>query len=435
VQYVRCTLQKSPRDVESCITQNAVKADWLPQIQTYTGAAKCKDTNIYLIVQAIHILRHVLSSLFSIVWWPILWMKMQSRFKFLQRKKSGKAGAAELDNFSKIDSINNQQSGISYPNPWELEYRYTLKATRLLQTIGREVLVAFITVLILAQTGSFSNQGDSFNEEISFYVIRPRPAPFLGLLGLFRGWSQKGLSELVVDGMLSFVAGTNVGMRYFGLVSHAPANPAAPAGDLKNLAVGAIMTSIPAFAVLALTFLWSMGMASNANDDDGRRRNKKDDGWGPFIAGLCIWTIQLCLIALFICILPLVALIEMVAQVVLKIRRNRKENQGEVATMDEENEWARQKSRWEEPLTTTKGWFRMLYAVFLLSSFIINIGNWLFFANYLKLSGELYCPSHVSKVTAVWILVPAGIDLFFWVFRAWTGDTWMGGSGVEAPQM
>jgi hypothetical protein len=426
-------MQKSPRDVKSCITQNAVKADWLPQIQTYTGAAKCKDTNIYLVVQAIHILRHVLSSLFSIVWWPILWAKMQSKFKFLQRKKSGKEGAAELNNFTKINSINNQQSGDFCRNPWTLETRYTLKATRLLQSIGREVLVAFITVLILGQTGFYGNQGDSFNEEISFYVIRPRPAPFLGLMGLYEPWSQKGLSELVVDGMLSFVAGTNVGMRYFGLVSHAPANPAAPAGDLKNLAVGAIMTSIPAFAVLAITFLWSMGMASNANDDNDQRRNKKDDGCGPFIAGLCIWTLQLCLIALFICILPLVALVEMVAQAIITIRRKRREKRGEVAPMDEENEWTRQKSRWEEPLTTTKSWFRMLYAVFLLSSFIINIGNWIFFANYLKLSGELYCPSGVPKITAVWILVPAGIDFLFWAFRSWTGDNWMGANGAEAP--
>jgi hypothetical protein len=268
---------------------------------------------------------------------------------------------------------------------------------------------------------------------MSFYVIRPRPAPFLGLLGLYEPWSQKGLSELVVDGMLSFVAGTNVGKRYYGLVNHAPANPAAPVGDLKNLAVGAIMTSIPTFVVLALTLLWSIGMAADSDDDSRSNKKKDDSGCGTLIVGLCIWTLQLCLIGLFICILPLVALVEMIAQAIITIRRKRREKRGEVAPMEEENEWMRTRSRWEEPLTTTKSWFRALYMVFLLSSFIINIGNWLFFANYLKLSGELYCPSSVSKITAVWILVPTAIDLLFWAFRAWTGDTWMGSSGIEAP--
>lgn len=71
--------------------------------------------------------------------------------------------------------------------------------------------------------------------------------------------------------------------------------------------------------------------------------------------------------------------------------------------------------------------------MFLLSSFNISIGNWLFFGNYLKLSGELYCPSSVGAITAVWILVPAGVDLLFWTFRAWTGDNWMGSTGFEAP--
>jgi hypothetical protein len=66
----------------------------------------------------------------------------------------------------------------------------------------------------------------------------------------------------------------------------------------------------------------------------------------------------------------------------------------------------------------------VLYVLFLLSSFVINVGNWLFFANYLKLEGELYCPSKLSKIIAIWILVPLGIDLLFWAFRSWTGDTY-----------
>jgi hypothetical protein len=400
------------------------------------GATECKNIDIFLITQAITILRGFFSSLFSVVWWPLLWAKMQSKFKFLQRKKSGKVGAAELNNFSKINSINDQAPDAIYRSPWVLETRYTLKATRLLQSVGREILVAYITVLLLGRMKQLGKDNTDFNAEISFYAIRPRPAPFLGILGLYEPWSQKGLSELVVDGFLSFVAGFNVGKDYYGFVSHAPANPAAPVRELKNLAVGAIMTSIPAFAVLALTLLWSIGMAAESSGDESREKKKKDgDGCGGLIGGFCIWTMQLCLIGLFICLIPVIALFEMIAQAIIKIRRKRKEKRGEIAPMEEENEWKRKRSRWEEPLTTTKGWFRGLYMVFLLSSFIINIGNWLFFANYLKLSGELYCPSDVSKITAVWILVPAGIDLVFWLFRVWTGDTWMGSNGAEVPSI
>jgi len=239
IQYVRCTLQKPLEEVESCVTQNAIKVDWLPQIQTYTGATKCPDINVYLITQAVNLLRHVLSPFLSTILWPLLWVKMQNKFRVFQRKQSNKKEVAELKEFHKLPNCVNtvptlaEQYG-GHPNLdfWILEKRYTLKATRVLQSIGRELLSSFLTVIVLDQAGIYTDKISSFNEEISFYVVRPRPAPFLGLMGLFKPWSQKGLAELVVDGMLSFVAGTNVGIRYWGLVNHAPANPAAPVAEL-----------------------------------------------------------------------------------------------------------------------------------------------------------------------------------------------------------
>lgn len=329
--------------------------------------------------------------------------------------------------------MNDQQADeVIYRSPWTLETRYTLKATRILQSIGREILVAYITVLLLGQMKALGKDNTEFNAEISFYAVRPRPAPFLGILGLFEPWSQKGLSELIVDGFFSFVTGMNVAKNYWGLVNHPPPNPAAPVGELKTLAVGAIMTCIPALVVLILTFLYSLGMAAGkeSEDSDGKKKNREGSG---LVGGCCIWAFNLCLVLVFIILIPLIALFEMIASAVLRIRRSRAEKRGDVAPQEEELEWMRTRSRWEEPLTTTKTWFRGLYMLFLLSSFIINIGNWLFFANYLKLSGELYCPSSVSAITAVWVLVPAGIDLLFWAFRAWTGDNWMGSSGLEPP--
>ncbi|KAH0563362.1 hypothetical protein GP486_002069 [Trichoglossum hirsutum] len=438
VQYVRCTLQKSPDDVASCVADNAVKADWLPQIQSYTGAKSCPDIDVYLVSQGLHILRHVLGSLISVLFWPWVVYTIARRFKSFQRQRDGKKESAELRDFHQISkgSESHLDNGWVGCNPWVLEKRYTLKATRLLQTIGREVLVAYLTTIVLSKSGTFGTS--SFNEEISFYVVRPRPAPFLGLLGLFEPWSQKGLAELVVDGMLSFVAGTNVAINYWGLVNHPPDNPAAPASDLKNLAVGAVMTCIPAFAVLAITFLVSMAMVSDS--DKKKPRRKEDDGCATLIAGLCIWSLWLLAIAAFICVLPLVALVEMVAAAVVAIRKKGKN--GGSGLGDDDDSWpnAVRRSRWEEPLTTTSGKFRVLYALFVLSSFVINVGNWLFFANYLKLEGEMYCPTEVGRIMAIWVLVPFGIDLLFYAFRAWTRDTYADthpqhGSAHEVPPL
>lgn len=275
--------------------------------------------------------------------------------------------------------------------------------------------------LVLAQSGIFA--ASSFTEEISFYAVSPRPAPFLGLLGLFEPWSQKGLAELVADGMLSFLAGTNVAVRYWGLINYAPGNPAAPVSDLKTLVVGAIMTCIPAFAVLVITFLVSMGMTAGNNKKD------KDDGFANLIAGLCFWSLWLAAIAAFICILPLVALVEMVAATVVTIRSNLKKRKNEANGNGDDGDSdllpdVLRRSRWEKPLTTTSGRFRVLYELFVLSSFVINIGNWLFFASYLKLEGHMYCPTDVTQVMAIWILVPFGIDLLFHAFRVWTKDTY-----------
>jgi hypothetical protein len=208
-------------------------------------------------------------------------------------------------------------------------------------------------------------------------------------------------------------------------VNHPPANPAAPASELKILAIGAIMTCIPAFAVLVITFLVSM----NAGLENDKDRRKKDNR-GSFIVGLIVWSGWLLAIALFICILPLVAIIEVVAAAVMTIRRKSKKRKNKAAgkgNTEDPGTWANavRKSSWEEPLTTTSGNFRVIYALFVLSSFVINVGNWLFFASYLKLEGEMYCPAEVGSVVSVWILVPFGIDLSFYAFRAWTKDRYL----------
>jgi len=146
------------------------------------------------------------------------------------------------------------------------------------------------------------------------------------------------------------MAGTNVASNCWGLVNNPPADPKAPVSELKMLAVGAIMTCIPAFAVLLITFLMSMDM--------------DDDSVGNLIAGLCVWSLWLLAIALFICILPLVAIVEIIPAMVVSIQRNLKKQKNKAARNDDAEDsdmWADvvRRSRWEEPLTTTSGKFRV----------------------------------------------------------------------------
>jgi len=68
-------------------------------------------------------------------------------------------------------------------------------------------------------------------------------------------------------------------------------------------------------------------------------------------------------------------------------------------------------------LTVDRTSFRFLYRLMLIGSWGINVGNWVFFTRYLKLEGELFCPSKVSSVMAQWTLFPLGVDLLFGLFR------------------
>src|SRR5579871_4120138 len=197
IQYVRCTLQKSPEEVESCVAQNAVKVDWLPQIQAYTGATSCASNSHWLIGQVAHVLRSVLSPLLSVLWWQPLWKRIQKIFRSTYRKQNNKDVAIELKEFhephkhvNRASMTAKQRGGYINRTPWVPETRYTLKATLVLQSIGREVLVSFLTVLVLKKSGAYVDKNNSFNDEISFYVVRPRSAPFVGLMGLFTPWSK-----------------------------------------------------------------------------------------------------------------------------------------------------------------------------------------------------------------------------------------------------
>ncbi|KAB5567018.1 hypothetical protein GE09DRAFT_1219265 [Coniochaeta sp. 2T2.1] len=503
-QYVRCTLQKNASEVASCVADNAVKVDWLHQIQSYAGASSCPDANQILAVLGLGLLLQLLQTLFRVLGYHRTRQAVSQRTRSFRKNRSDvqeqqpqpayippeqQQTAYELQQSESTDypqkppvyaqyMVYQQDHHPSHPyyhanqpthpaaaafppdtqrsaagggyhylqphesplsNPWPrpftLEKIYTLKATRLLQSVGREVLVAYLTVLILSQYDLATSS--TFLEELSFYLVRPRNAPFFGLLGIFEPWSQQGLAELTVDGVLSFFAGSYVASKYWKLAREAPANPAAPyRPQLKTLAAGSVMTFVPDFVLFIGAFLVALGIAAvhldDGQGDGGRRKRKKEDDDGACCAmccgAACIWSAWMAVLAAFIAILPLVGVIEIIATVVMTIRHKRRVKKGRIDGAWEM--WERKRSSWEAPLTTERRGFRTFYYFLVLGSFIINIGNWIFFASYLKLEGEMYCPPRIGSVLAMWVLVPLGIDMIFFAYRVWTQDIGYSGSGA-----
>ena len=135
---------------------------------------------------------------------------------------------------------------------------------------------------MLVKSGYFGTS--SFSDEISFYVVRPWPRPLQALVA--EALVAEALAVLIVDGMLSSMASTNVAIKYWSLV-----------------------------AAVALAI--RRKLKKRKNKASGKDNDEDSDPW---------------------------------ANVVRRSRR-------------------------EEPLTTTGGKFCVLYALFVLSSFVINVGN------------------------------------------------------------
>jgi hypothetical protein len=220
-------------------------------------------------------------------------------------------------------------------------------------------------------------------------VIRPRIAPFIGLLGFLKPFSETGLADVFTDCLLSWFAGSFVMANYWGMFNNPPANPAAPVQDLKLLAIGSLLSCVPAFSFLLLIMIIALISSGQI----------LYFFYGIF-AGIGI-------IVTVYWLLPVVAAIELIAWGVVFILKCLKK-------LPEK----RKKSRWEQPLRfTSKKVFPRIYAVMVLSSFFINAGNWIFFVSFLKLQGNMFCPVDFSKVAAIWYLVPLGIDLLFYSYQ------------------
>ena len=345
LQYWRCTQQKPQNDEATCVEENAVKVDWIPQFQLYDGANDCPKTTSYLVLHGGTILTDLLSS------------TIHSLVILLKRKE-----------------------------PLRYEDRWVLKPSNLLRSIGKVVLTAYLTVLINHKSHVIGilSVTEAFWQAILLYTIRPRVAPFTGFLGFWHGFSETGLADLFADGMLSWVAGTSLLLRYWFMFLDPPLNPAAPLAALRILGLGAILSSLPAFLFLALVLVLSF-----------------------FRGGFFVFICFLGIITLFLCLLPVLAVIEMIAKTKSWIRSLGKKT-------------PRIPSKWEEMPAMN---LRFAYALMWVSSIVINVGNWMFFVKFLQLQGDMFCPSDFNKVTAVWFLVPFLVNFIFFTFKVLTTPT------------
>jgi hypothetical protein len=422
-QYWRCTKQESYNDVASCVEENAFKVDWLPQFQDYTGADSCPEPDTYLIKQAgsmlINIVHHILSTMFG----AKLWQKIKKVAGFGKDKSANGEGhdQDEKDNSGSIPiesptpkgpaDITKQPVQVGQrefsdepipPKPWDTETNWSFSTSNILFSVGRELLNAYLTVLVLQKFGQVGTVSAAYFwfDAFLFFTIRPRIAPILGFLGFWKGFSQAGLADVFADWMISWTAGTFVLARYWSLVDNSPANPAAPVEALKILAIGALMSCIPAFAFLFIALLIGLLVS------------------GTIWIGLIAIVMAVAMIIGLYMFLPILGAIELLTMGIIwltsKIKKRPKRTE---------------KSFWEQPLgaiTNAFGKsFRIIYGAMVLSSFLINIGNWIFFASYLKLQGALFCPSDRDYITAIWFLVPVGVDMVYYAYTSLTGPQQM----------
>jgi hypothetical protein len=182
---------------------------------------------------------------------------------------------------------------------WVWETRWVLKPSNVLRSIGKEILTSYLTIIVLEKAGlagTYSTQL-GFLQLLAFYIIRPRVAPFTGLLGFFQGFSQTGLADLFADGILSFVAGTSILVPFWFLFLP-QSNPAAPAQALKIVATGTLLSAAPAYLFFFAILLLSLFLGLMGNN---------------LLLSILLFLIVPLLIAVFLVLLPILGVMELVA--------------------------------------------------------------------------------------------------------------------------
>jgi hypothetical protein len=260
---------------------------------------------------------------------------------------------------------------------------FNLKAMMVVHAVGREILRCYLAAVYTRKDNS-NLLSPTFFRSFVLNAVLPRFAPFTGLFGLRQPWTQAGFADLFVDGLFSFIAGSFVGFGSYGDVPvQNPPNPAKPQHAVKILEIGAFMTFSPTYLFFVLLFLWSLRQGC--------------------IQGIFSFIISLAMVGIMLLLLPLFAIWEFYAAIRHQVRPF-------------------QNMRALQPISIAYDTFRNVYYFMIFFSWVINIGNWLFWASYLKLGGDLWCPNNVDSVVKIWVLIPFAVDVAFDLFAILTTD-------------
>ena len=443
IQYVRCTIQKEPDEVEACVVETAVRVDWLPKLHTYTGARKCRKPSTWIWTQVGTILLHIAGAALSAIISSPPRMIVKRRREGQVENRSG----MEMHDMRPPDQPG-IQNPYGYPpqvhpsyNPYNYQFQpgygsaagpnhdmmqqkqpptyqqvemvekrlWVLDATAALQIILKTLVTAYLTVHLLEKSGY---QGDIVLELV-FFAIRPRTAVIDGLMGLSSRWSRDAVAALGFDLWLSFLGGGYIYTFYWGHIT-APTNPLAPVGQLKILSVGSMMMLTPSVFFILVSMLASWVVVLRASGCCGGRKNKNH-----ILSGVLFWMFCCISITFVLAFLMFIAALEIIARSIMAIRKTKRDSESN--TLLQKLVW---EPFWGRYISTTSSKFWVVYWLMLIMSIVSHIGSWIFFVSYLKLAGDLFCPTQSSEILCLWILFPLGIDAVFRLFRWWTRDTY-----------
>jgi hypothetical protein len=212
--------------------------------------------------------------------------------------------------------------------------------------------------------------------DIALLLVKPRPAPFLALLGLaHERWLDEGIDALIVDFTLSLAA-TAVWINerkvwFTDTTFRQTHNPAQPKGTYLLL-VGVIVLCVPSTALTVLIFLISFLI-------------------GTFTCHLST-AVLLLVVAGFLATLPFLALFEAYKE---KIKG--------------------QRCRWRA--IRNHKWAKAAYTLATLSSCTITAGNWITFSQALFLADSMWCPGELAEVVSIWFLFPFASHVLLALYR------------------
>lgn len=399
-QYWRCTQQKPYDDVAQCVIDNSQKVNWVSQPIIYEGAKSCPTAYYWIGIQVATVLGALLMRILSVMAIPLV--------KKLISKKSSVPEGEEITgpiqpwNIGpdkprprvEAGAVMIPRSGVKKEkNIWAREEVFILPASQLVASLAGEVIANILAVIVIRSSGvgAFFDARNVIWDLFVLFAIRPRVAPFSGLLGFLQGWSQAALADIVIDGLLAIVAGMRFTVYYFHDAWRANPNPAAPHTSLRILAIGAFLAAIPPL------FWWIPAIIYAKKATDSGFLAAVVISWGVMIrVGICI----LCL--------PLYAVWEVGALIYLAFTgfKDRKKPPVKMTVWTAGGGLMRQL---KQPIKIKASQFRAAYAVLVAFSWTINVGNWIFYSMFLILEGDAYCPAGSTAVSAILILVPIAV--------------------------